>query len=353
MNAAEVFAFDRSKLDWPLGVALAVALVLPLVVLAALDRDVYWLSLSFGVLLCGLSDPGGSLRTRYSHLGVFALVGAVLTLWGTWVGAEAWGLVAASTLVVVFASGLVIRFGVHRFIAGAMLATWFLIAISLPPGFAADGVTLHPWWQAVAWLVGAALWIVTTFVLWLVRGRVPHPQPVAELPSDTTITHLSRPVVLYAGLRAVAVAGAVAVAFGFDLPYADWMPVAALVAMKPTLRQSAVVATQRFLGTVLGAALAIVLLLAIDDVHALEVILVVLVVVAGALRPANYALYSTAVAGAVLIGLDLPDPGDFATEGRRVLFTLAGVVIALAVMGLAGLLARRGSPRPAGTPATV
>ncbi|MFF9287138.1 hypothetical protein [Streptomyces griseosporeus] len=35
-------------------------------------------------------------------------------------------------------------------------------------------------------------------------------------------------------IRAVAVAAAVAIAFGLDVQNADWMPVAALVAMKRT-----------------------------------------------------------------------------------------------------------------------
>ena len=62
---------------------------------------------------------------------------------------------------------------------------------------------------------------------------------------------------------------------------------------------------------------------------------------AGSIRAVNYALYSAALAGAVLIATDLPHPTDLASEGRRVLFTLAGVGIAVLVMLLAGLLQKR------------
>jgi len=37
----------------------------------------------------------------------------------------------------------------------------------------------------------------------------------------------------------------VAIAFGLHLPDADWMPIATLVAMQPSLQQSALVTAQR------------------------------------------------------------------------------------------------------------
>jgi hypothetical protein len=45
--------------------------------------------------------------------------------------------------------------------------------------------------------------------------------------------------------------------------------------------------------------------------------------------------------GRVLIAEDLPHPADLASEGRRVLFTFAGVGIAVVVMVLGNLLQKR------------
>jgi hypothetical protein len=64
-------------------------------------------------------------------------------------------------------------------------------------------------------------------------------------------------------------------------------------------------------------------------------------VVAASIRGVNYAWYCAASAGAVLIALDLPHPSNLADEGRRVLFTFVGVGIAIVVLLLAGLLAKR------------
>ena len=48
----------------------------------------------------------------------------------------------------------------------------------------------------------------------------------------------------------------VAIAFGLHVPDADWMPIAALVAMKPSLAESTLVAVQRPARAIIRAAVA-------------------------------------------------------------------------------------------------
>jgi uncharacterized membrane protein YgaE (UPF0421/DUF939 family) len=148
-------------------------------------------------------------------------------------------------------------------------------------------------------------------------------------------------VILFVLIRAIALSVAIAIAFGLHLPNADWMPVATLVAMKPSLEQSTLVAEQRLARAILGAAVAALFLLSVDNKYALGVVIVILGALAGSIRAVNYALYCAAVAGAVLIAMDLPHPSNLADEGRRVLFTLLGVGIAVVVMFLANLLQKR------------
>jgi uncharacterized membrane protein YccC len=83
----------------------------------------------------------------------------------------------------------------------------------------------------------------------------------------------------------------------------------------------------------------------------LEVVAIVLFMHAGAIRFWNYALYCGAIAAGVLTLLDLPQPSNYAAEGYRVLWTLCGVGIAVLVMFLADLLARRTAKAPS-QPAT-
>jgi hypothetical protein len=65
---------------------------------------------------------------------------------------------------------------------------------------------------------------VLTFIIWLARGRQDRPQPVAELPGDTSRHKLTRWLIVFALIRAVVLAGAAALAFGLDLPHGSADP---------------------------------------------------------------------------------------------------------------------------------
>jgi uncharacterized membrane protein YccC len=168
---------------------------------------------------------------------------------------------------------------------------------------------------------------------------------------------------MFALIRAIAIAGTVALAFGLDLSHGYWMPIAAIVAMKASLDQTTVIAAQRLAGALIGAAVAALLLLIPASEHGLqlfaisrglELVAIVALMHAIAIRFWNYALYCGAIATGVLIMIDLPQPSNYAAEGYRVLWTLCGVAIAVVVMFLAGLLARRTAktpPQPAVQPA--
>jgi uncharacterized membrane protein YccC len=166
---------------------------------------------------------------------------------------------------------------------------------------------------------------------------------------------------MFAVIRAVAIAGTAALAFGLDLSHGYWMPIAAIVAMKPSLEQSTLVGVQRLAGALIGAAAAALLLLIpanehglrlLSITHGLEVVAIVLLMHAAGIRFWNYAIYYGAISAAVLILLDLPQPSNYGAEGYRVLWALCGVAIGVLVMLLAGLLAKRApaakQPVPAG-----
>jgi hypothetical protein len=107
---------------------------------------------------------------------------------------------------------------VHRFVAAYLLNIWFIITLALASSFHhAVHITSYTWAQVLAWAGGSALWIVVTFIAWLIRGRQDRPQPVAELPGDTSRRKLTGPLIMFAVLRAIAVAGTIALAFGLNL----------------------------------------------------------------------------------------------------------------------------------------
>lgn len=344
-TASKLFALNRDGLHWSQAfVLLGVALV-PFVVLWAIGQEQYLLSAAFGMLFAAATDPGGTFGYRASHLAVFALAGAALTAVGFALGGGAWGWVVLAASATTLAAGLGATFGVHRFIAADALNIWFLTALAIADGYQHSHTTSHPWAQALAWLAGSALWIAVSFVAWLSRGRKERPQYVAELPGDISRRKLTRPLIMFAVIRALAIAITVAIAWGFDLEHADWMPIAAIVAMKPGLDQAKLASEQRLIGAAIGAALAAVFLLTVDNKHALELITIAFLTLGGAIRFANYALYCAAIAAGVLIALDIPNPSDFTAEAERVLFTFIGLAVGLLVLLLANRLAERAKPR--------
>lgn len=341
-HLASAFSVDRTRFNMVRGLGLAAVMLVPLVVLTVLHQEKYWLSVAFGALFVGLSDPGGEYGKRAARMGLFAVFGALLTVFGFATGADGWGGIVLAVFAVTLLAGSVISLGMHRVVAGLLLNCWFLIVLAAAAGNPLASTLSSAAWQALAWLVGSALAIGYTFALWIARGRTPQPQPLADLlPGDTTPVPLTKEILFFVVIRAAAVAIAAWIAFGLHLPNADWMPVSALVAMRPTLQQSAQVAEQRLFGAIIGAVVAAALVTLIGNQVALEVIIVVLAAVAGALRAASYTWYCAAVAALVLIALDLPHPSGFTVEGERILFTFAGVGIAVVVMFLASRLRAR------------
>jgi uncharacterized membrane protein YccC len=343
-QAAAVFKLNPKGFDLRRGISLLVVMLVPLIVLGVLNQQKYFVSVAFGALFVGLCDPGGRSGYRVPRMAVFAVAGALLTALGYWLGDRGWGWVVLAAFLVTLLASLAVKYGRRRFTAALMLNIWFLIALSLPGAYRLDHVHSNAWAQALAWLIGAGLVIAYLLVVWLASGRRAQPGPGTVLiPGDTTPVPLTRQVIMFAVIRAVAVGATVAIAFGLSLPNADWMPVAALVAMKPSLGQSTLTAMQRLAGAVIGAVLAAAFLLGVDSKIVLGVVVVVLGGLAGAIRAVNYAWYCAAVAGAVLIAEGMPHPTSLAEEVRRVGFTFAGVGIAVLVTFLAGLLAKRTS----------
>jgi len=359
---SKVFELNSAGLNWPRGVLFLDVMLVPLVVFWAIGHEEYLLSALFGALFALVADPGGGYGQRALRIAVFALIGAGLTALGFGIGGDAWGWLVLAAFAVTLVAGLAVMFGVHRFVTASLLNVWFIVTLGVAFSLHHQArITSYTWAQVLAWAGGSALWIAVTFIEWLVRGRRDRPQPVAEIPGDTARRKLTRPLVMFAVIRAVAIAGAAALAFGLDLPHGEWLPIATIVAMKPSLEQSTLVGVQRLAGALIGAAAAALLLLipanehgsrlvAIE--HGLDVVALVLFMHAAAIRFWNYAIYCGAVAAGVLILMDLQQPSNYAAEGYRVLWTLCGVAIGVLVMFLAGLLAKRApaakQPVPAG-----
>jgi hypothetical protein len=360
---SKVFELNAAGLNWPRAVMILDVMLVPLVVFWSIGHAEYLVSALFGALFTALADPGGSYGQRVARKTEFAAVGAGLTALGFGIGGDAWGWLVLAAFAVTLAAGLAVKFGVHRFVTGMLLNIWFIIVLSLAFGFHHQTlITQYTWAQTLAWVGGAAVWISATFIAWLIRGRKDMPQPIAELPGDTSRHELTRPVIMFAVIRAVVMAGTFALAFGVPLSHGFWMPIAAMVAMRPSLEGAALVGLQRIAGALIGAGAAVLLLLIPAHQHGLtlltitfglEVVAIVFLMHAVGIRFWNYAVYYGAISAAILILLDLPQPSEYSAEGYRILWTVCGVAIGVGVMLLATLLGKRTAKSPPQPPQGV
>lgn len=365
---SKVFRLHTAGLDWQRAVLFLDIALVPLLILWTIGYEQYLLGALFGLLLAALEDPGGGYVHRATRVSAFALIGAGLTAWSFAMGGAAWGWLVLVAFAVTLLAGLAVVLGVRTFVTALLLNIWFLVALGLAFQFDQHPrPTSHVWAQVLAWTGGAALWLAVTFLLWLLRGRQDRPRPVAELPGDTAgqplttpltrplTSPLTSPLIAFAVIRAGAVAAAAALAFGLDLSYGYWIPIAAVIAMKPSLEVTTLVASQRLIGALIGAAAASLLILvpASQDgmkefaaTRALEAVALVLLTHAVAIRFWNSTLSTAALAAGVLILVSLPHRGDYAVEGYRVLWTVCGVAIGLVLMLLAGRYAGREGEEP-------
>ena len=200
---SRVFELNPAGLNWPRGVMFLDVMLVPLVVFWAIGYEQYLLSALFGVLFAGLADPGGGYGYRASRIAMFALIGAGLTALGFGIGGDAWGWLVLAAFAVTLAAGLAVAFGVRRFVTALLLNLWFIVTLGVAFSFHHQArITSYTWAQVLAWAGGSALWIAVTFIGWLIRGREDRPQPVAELPGDTSRRKLTRPLIMFAVIRA-------------------------------------------------------------------------------------------------------------------------------------------------------
>ncbi len=63
-QVAKVFGLDRQGFNLRRGAGVAAVMLVPLIVLGVLHQEKYFLSVAFGALFVGLSDPGGAYGYR-------------------------------------------------------------------------------------------------------------------------------------------------------------------------------------------------------------------------------------------------------------------------------------------------
>jgi uncharacterized membrane protein YccC len=150
--------------------------------------------------------------------------------------------------------------------------------------------------------------------------------PIAEIGNNLSLRSSSFRYALRLGVT-TAIAGLIASAIHLVRGY--WIPMTVVIVMKPNFGGTLQRAVQRITGTVLGALVAAVLLLALKNPWLLLAALAVLAFATFALRNRNYTLFSLALTPMIMLMLDIAHPISVTDSFLRIVHTIIGSFLAL------------------------
>jgi hypothetical protein len=298
----------------PIGVGLATGLLVPAVFA------------SIGCLNVLLVQFDGSARVRLIRSGWAVGLNTGAIVLGTLVGTLGWVEVPLVAVVLTFVhfANRVPNAANLSLVASVM----FVIGVGLPGAGTAAALS-----RGATAFLGGGLAIVALGVEALARRAVNRTAVVAtDAPvSDETGSLVGGvlpewPHALAVGTTAAA-GLAVALAVGLERDY--WIMLTVIVVLRARFDQTLEVGAARMVGTVLGAALAAAVTVAVDSASVQAVLLVGFALAFFLLQRANYALYALALTAFIIVLLDLAYPAGLVLAETRVLDTFVGGALAM------------------------
>ena len=336
--AERLVRLDTRALTLPLGVLYAALVVLPLVIgflLGLAEASVLVSIGALNLLLVGVPYPG---KTSARVLAVACGTNALAFGAGTIVG-----LVPRLLEVPFVALGIFVAlWGTrhHRWEnVSFFAAVMFVFAVGVPPT-TAWGVVLRP--SAV--LLGGiwALAMLELVSLLLPRLSIDLSEPPGDGPPSA-----GQPTFAVTGhIAAVAVTATLGFLVGLQLglPRDYWIMLTVLVALRPDLASTYAYSMARILGTIVGAAAALLITTLTADPRILFPVLAVTTGLCFATRGVNYLVYSVWITLTVILILNLVYSGGPTLAIARVIDTVLGGALALVaalVLSWSGRFRRR------------
>lgn len=341
---------DIARVDWgqvrfKRAASGLVSMLVVVAFIGAVD-DVVFAAL-MATLFVTAAGGGGSMRERLPNMVQFTVAGTALGGLAFW-SAESAPAVALVLGVATYLGTLAAAAGPTSAKAGLYLTIWPLFALMM------GSVDTEPWMVSVAFLVGGAVAIGVTAI----RLRVANKDEATDDVHDELdkvpgasfgqrLTHAATGLIgVFALVRAVAVVVAVLLGFWWFSSYPLWVAITVIVVVKPSANQSMATAVQRTLGTALGVALAVLIAQVLPEN---ELVLAMVFLASGflmiAFNNANYTLFAAFLTSMLVFGQRLVQADAFEAGWERLLATLVGALIAVAVTAVgAGLKRRHGAP---------
>ena len=331
----DIFVVDWDQVQIKRALSGLVTMLVVVAFLGAID-DVVLAALMAALFVSSIGG-GGSMSERLPAMVRFTGIGALAGGLAYWSTDNIW-LVAAVLGAAAYLGTLAAAFGPVAAKSGMYLSIWPLFALML------GSADADPWAVAVAFIAGGAAATLITAL----RLRVTPPDAgdseqgaedgdvVRPMTLQNVLAATTEPIGLFALLRTAAIVLAVVVGFWWFESYPLWVAITVIVVVKPSSSQSIAVAVQRTVGTAIGVAAAVVVAQVLPESDtAVAIAFVVCGFLMVAFNNANYTLFATFLTAMLVFGQRLAHADAFEAGWERLLATLVGAVIALAVMAIA------------------
>ena len=200
---------------------------------------------------------------------------------------------------------------------------------ALPKSFAVDALLgqIRAAWRTTGMLASKAAPPAAPAKLTPLRARPPVGDALATLRANLS---LDSTACRHALRLTVAIGIATAIYRFLHLPRGYWMPLTALLVLKPDFNDTFARGAARIAGTILGAGIAALIVTELHPRSAVVIVLLLAFVWAGyALFRMNYTIFTIAITGYVVFILKLSGVGEITAITARAIDTIAGGGLAL------------------------
>ncbi len=311
----------------------ALAMFLPLLILTMLGQSAFGVLVMTGALLTSFGDVGTSYRTQAWSLGMTAVGGTLMTALGRLIGGPWWAEIVEIFLVV-FISGLLSVYGRAAAVMGLLLTISFVISLANRGGPA----TALP--AAGGFLLGGAILMLFALLFaWLQSHRSTPRNEVRPNRSQLTRTTLTKqltltsPLLRFSLLRAVGVAVAAGSGWILGGPPFYWAALTVITCTQQDQKASLIKALQNVIATCLGALLAGVLIVGVQNALVVGLIVVAITFLAFTVKDLNYPLYLFFFTILILLLISIATSGQSLAVWRVVTILFgAGIILVIAFL---------------------
>jgi hypothetical protein len=323
---SSALALDWSKFDAVAAARCTVGVAIPLIVGVMIGQPSMGVFGAVGALSVGFGSFQDTEHGRVPVMFIAALGMAASIFAGTIAGHST----AAVTLAAAtwgLGTGLLAALGPAASFVGLQASVALLVALSFPADVAAATQ------RAALVVAGGFLEILLLFAAQPrtpVSARTVRAKAVSSLHELRESTTLRSAACSHALRLAVALAGATAMYRWLAWPRGAWIPLTALLVLKPELQETFARGLARIGGTIIGAACASAITVTLAPGATLLTTLAILFVWAGyALFRTNYGLFTICITGYVVFLVVLAGGAEPATAKYRIINTLIGGSLAL------------------------